>query len=1124
MTYFNLSKRLGTLCVLALLAVTMGNAQSSTQGAIAGTIFDSTGAVVGKASITIHNTATNAEIHLISDDSGYFKAPLVEPGTYTVTVNSGGFSASRTTGVSVQVGQLTEISPRLKTGEATAVVEVTAEAPVLNFDSPDFSSNLNQRALSDVPINNRRWSSLALLTPGVVADSSGFGLVSIRGISTILNNVEVDGADDNQAYFAEERGRTREAYSTSASAVREFAVNTGVYAAEYGRAAGGVLNSVTKSGTNQIHGEAYFWDRESKWNAFNNQSTITTLNPATGAAVTTPYKPKDMRKIYGFTAGGPLIKNKLFWIYTYDQHSRIFPMAGVPTNPAATGTGFNATPDQGLPGASACNLATGYLSNAPAGVNPLDSQTCTLAARLGLASYAAAAQQYTAGIVALNTDLGSIPRAGYQEINTPKLDWQINEKEHLSVLYHRLRWDSPGGVQTTSSGAYALDATGTDFVKLDYGLAKLTSMFNFNITNEVLYQYGRELNNEGQTPFSQYTLNNLKNGNNVPYISLDSGTGFNVGSPYYSYRPKYPDERKWQVGDVLYWGHGNHSFKFGVDMVHNYDLTNQSQYYEGLFAYSNNIANYFADLYSKGKSTGTCDVAQQTAATATATAVGPYPCYTSLQQDYGPSTFDFSTMDYGFFAQDNWKISPRLTLQLGLRYDYESLPKAVPGLTAATGTFVPFNGINNNPSDKNNFGPRIGFSLDAFGTGKTILRGGYGLYYGRITNGNQGVILATTGSPLAQSQTIINAKSGLASEPIFPNILQSSQFGSSALPSAYYRASNLQNPQVHEFDLQVQQQFGRGTVFAVSYLNALARELPNFLDVNLNPIQQMVAMTVSDSTGKGPLGPSGTVLQVPTFTSYGNTALLGPSATKFQAVTEMISNINSSYNALVAEIQNRSLKNLQFDINYTWSHALDFDQNASTAGNTNNWYDPYSNARSNYGNSTWDTPNRFVAYALYKFPNAGTNEWMKQAINDWSLDTTFQMQNGLPYSAGVSGTTSSSSILGDWNGNGSITYVPQLGHNNYFFPRDIVVDARVQKQFAFTERYRLTLFLQAYNVANHQNVTAVFTPAYKVAKSAANNFSGVATYQPNFGQTSFTNNSGFNFTPRQLELTARFSF
>jgi outer membrane receptor protein involved in Fe transport len=1111
--------KLGALCLLTLFAVATARPQSSTQGAIAGTVFDMTGAVVGKASITIHNNSNNTEVHLVTDSSGYFKAPLLEPGTYSVTVSSPGFSDSRTNSVSVQVSQLTELSPQLRTGESKAVVEVTAEAPVLNFDSPDFASNLNQRALADVPINNRRWSSLALLTPGIIADSAGFGLVSVRGMSTILNNVEIDGADDNQAYFAEERGRTREAYSTSASAVREFAVNSGVYAAEYGRAAGGVINSVTKSGTNQIHGEAYFWDRESNWNAFNNQTTLTALNPATGQYVTSPFKPKDIRKIYGFTVGGPIIKDKLFFIYTYDQHSRIFPMAGVPTNPAA----FYATPDASLPGSSSCNLATGYLSGAPAGTNTLDGQACTLAARLRLTSYAAGAAKYAAGIEALNTDLGPIPRVGYQEINTPKLDWQVSSKEHLSVLYHRLRWDSPGGVQTVASGAYSLDSTGTDFVKLDYGVAKLTSLLSQSISNELLYQYGRELNDEGQQPFSQYTLNNLLNNGNVPYISLDSGTGFNVGSPYYSYRPSFPDERKWQIGDTLYYGRGNHSFKFGVDFVHNYDLTNQSQYYEGLFSYSNNIANYLADLDSKGKSTGTCDAAQQIAATATATAVGVYPCYTQLQQDYGPTSFDFRTMDYGVFAQDNWKLTPRLTLQLGLRYDYESLPSAVANITAPSGSFVPFNGINNNPSDKNNFGPRIGFAYDLFGGGKTVIRGGYGLYYGRLTNGNQGTVLETTGSPLAQSQTIVSAKTGLASEPVFPNILQPNQLGSSALPSAYFRAKNLQNPQVHEVDLQIQREIGRGTVVQLSYLNALGRELPNFLDVNLNPAQQIVNMTIVDSTGKGPLA-AGSVIQVPTFTSYGNTALLGPSAVNFQAITEMISNINSSYNAFVAEVQNRSLKSLQFDVNYTWSHALDFDQNASTAGNVNNWYDPYSNARSNYGNSTWDTPNRLVAYALYNFPNVEMGSWVKYATNDWSLDNTFQIQTGQPYSAGVSGTSSSSSVAADWNGNGVVTYIPQLGHNNYFFTRDIVDDIRVQKGFRFHDRYELKLFLQAYNVANHQNVTAVFTPAYKIAKAAGNALSGTATYQSNFGQTSFTNNSGFNYTPRQLEISARFSF
>ena len=490
------------LCLVAGLAL----AQSTTQGAIGGTVFDTTDAVVPKAAVTIHNVGTNAEIHLSADDSGFFKAPLIEPGTYTVTIVASGFKDYRATNVIVQVGQQTTLMPHLETGSASQVVEVTAEVPVINFDSPDFSSNLNKKALDDLPINNRRWSSLAMTTPGVVSDSNGFGLVSIRGISPILNSVLIDGADDNQAYFSEERGRTREAYSTSASAVREFAVNTGVYSAEYGRAAGGVINSVTKSGTNQIHGEAYFYDRESNWNAYNAFSKITTPTPSPGGGYTfptTPLKPEDLRKIYGFTAGGALIKDKLFWIYTYDQHSRIFPGTAVPSSPSS----FYALPDLTLP-TGATIAANGYVTGG--GANALDSQAGVLAIRQGqpatAAGYAYGANLYQAGIVGLQTDLGTVPRTGYQEINTPKLDWQINQKEHVSFLYHRLRWDSPGGVQTSATNDYGLDTWGNDFVKLDYGVAKLTSLLSPRISNELLYQYGRELNDETQQPFSAYTL------------------------------------------------------------------------------------------------------------------------------------------------------------------------------------------------------------------------------------------------------------------------------------------------------------------------------------------------------------------------------------------------------------------------------------------------------------------------------------------------------------------------------------------------------------------------------------------------------------------------------------------
>src|SRR5215469_2624973 len=321
--------RLSLLCSAFLLSTSALLAQSTTQGAISGTVVDASGAAIPNAAVTVHNTGTNADIHLTSDASGYFKAPLLDPGTYTVTIVAQGFGTDTENTVGVVVGQITTLSPKLKAGSESTTVSVSADAVQLNFETPDMTATLNQQALKDIPIQNKRWSALAMTTPGVVADSNGYGLVSIRGMSTLMNNVEVDGADDNQAYFSEERGRTREGYSTVADSMREFAVNTGVYSAQYGRAAGGVINSVTRSGTNQIHGDVTFNDLDRGFGAY---------VPGSVDANGHPLKPKDLRKIYGFSVGGPLLKDRLFWFYTYNQLTHINPGVAIAKNFGNAGT------------------------------------------------------------------------------------------------------------------------------------------------------------------------------------------------------------------------------------------------------------------------------------------------------------------------------------------------------------------------------------------------------------------------------------------------------------------------------------------------------------------------------------------------------------------------------------------------------------------------------------------------------------------------------------------------------------------------------------------------------------------------------------------------------------------
>ena len=1141
---------LPVLLALFFSLTSFSHAQSTTQGAIAGTVQDASGAVISGATVTLHNNGTNAEIKLTTDSSGYFKAPLVEPGTYTVTIGAPGYGDYTASTVAVTVGSLTTLQPVLKTGGVKEEVVVSGEAPILKFESPEISQTLTSKEILDLPLNGGRWSDLALLTPGAVSDANGFGLISFRGISPLLNNVEIDGADDNQAFFSEERGRTREGYSTSQIAIAEFQVNTGVYSAEYGRAAGGVINSITKSGSNQIHGQAYFYDRDNDWGAINPFTTYTSVTePSSGGAPTIvtgiPFKPTDWRKRWGFGAGGPLIKDKLFWFYAYDQYQRNFPGVAKPSSPSAF---FNQYADMTVPAGSCTASSTSAKFTTFAGAQAGDTGACALAWRVFSGDYATAARYYNqllfgtaiSSATGLNTpglldDVGTTPRTGTEVLNTPKIDWQVTDKHHVSFLYHRLRWASPGGVQTQTSNNYAIDTFGTDYVKLDYGLAKLASIFTPTLANELRFQYGRELDNEGQQPFSSFTKSYLNNTTGTP-VQLgiyggSSNNGFTAGMPYYSFRLAYPEEYKTQVGDTATWSHGNQTIKFGFDILRNTDTINNLYESNGVYTYTY-FSDFFADILKPG---GTCDDEE------TQTGLGNYPCYYNFTQGFGTPVFTITTMDYGFFGQDDWKITPRLTLNIGLRYDYEHVPPPYPSLIATSILNVAVNGkgpypeslaqISNQPSDKNNFGPRFGLSWDAFGTGKTVVHAGYGLYYGRNLNGIILNAYEATGSPYGQYTIpgVFGEQPG-ASVPVFPQIINS---GSFPTPGIDFYAKNFQLPQISEYDFTVQQAMGRGTVFSVNYLGALGRQLPNFLNLNLNPATEYTStLTVTPKTTGGSCGPLACGTQI-TSNVYSRSYI----NTHYGNITEVVSNINSSYQALVADLQNRGNKYAQFDINYTWSHALDYNQNESTSPSTNNWYDPNGNARANYGNSAFNVPNRFVAWALLSYPG-NAQDWKKYFINGWHFNPIIQAQNGLPYSAVVSGTqpkssTGATAAGSGINGNGTstsssnATFLPQIGRDTYKQPTTVDVDARLQKDIPINERFNLELLGEFFNLLNHVNVTGVNSTAYAITGSTL-------VYQPfipgpgisaQSGFGAITNaNSNFVYSQRQVQLGIKLDF
>ncbi len=390
--------------------------------------------------------------------------------------------------------------------------------------------------------------------------------------------------------------------------------------------------------------------------------------------------------------------------------------------------------------------------------------------------------------------------------------------------------------------------------------------------------------------------------------------------------------------------------------------------------------------------------------------------------------------------------------------------------------------------------------------------------------------------------------------PKFPNIIGA---GAGSTPTSYFFSSNFKNPEVYEFDAAIQREIGHNTVAQISYMGALGRRLPNALNVNYQPNANTATtgspngvvtsvVTVSDANGSGPI-PNGTVFNVPTYTGYINAA--------FGPVDEAFSNVSSNYNAMVIEVENRTSKHIQYDVNYTYSHALDYNENASTTNLSNNWIDPYNidgfKRGGNYGNSQWNIPHRLVAWALINSPDFHTAGWARFFTNDWSLAPMFQAQNGLPYSAGFqSGSVATSAYSSGINGGGVSGWIPFVGHNNFSMRRIMVADLRLEKILDFApgdHPIKLHLIGEAFNVSNHQNVTGVQTSAYTLSANS-NVTSGCSGSQIIAGQAqeecstmtfvpltgsghsssgfkAITNtNSDYVYTPRQVQLALRLDF
>jgi hypothetical protein len=1072
--FYRMSKLL-RLTIVACLMVAMGAisafAQSTVTGAIGGLVTDPNGAVLPNATVTARNTETNKEDTATSSSEGRFRIVNLQPGTYTVAINAQGFGTFTQEKVVVEVGRVTELTSQLAVGSTNAgEVTVSSEAPVINTSQQDFSTNVNQTSINNLPINGRRWSNFALLTPGTAPDGN-FGLVSFRGISGLLNNSTVDGADNNNAFFSEERGRTRLSYSTSQAAIREFQVNTSNFSAEYGRAAGGVVNAVTKSGTNEFHGSGFLYDRNNKWGARNPLAFQTIFDPSTSSTKVVGIKPEDARYQFGGTIGGPIVKDKLFFFFSYDQQKRNFP-----------GLAIFGRPD--------------FLST----VN-----RTTLGATTGTNKPGLTAAQIDAGLAFLNSLTGPVPRRGDQTIYFPKVDWQVNQSNTFTATYNRLRWKSPAGLQTQPTNTLGRASFGNDFVHIDSLSLRLASTITPTLINEARFQWARDF----EFAFSQPPLpgepTTSINGS-VPEIAVGGANGITFGKSQNFERYALPDERRWQYADTLTWTHGSHTLKFGGDYNHVYDIYNNLRNESGAFSY-NNINDFLVD-YTNWKTplSGTATCATSTRK--------PGKCYTSnFAQAFGPSRFDFRTDDFAFFIQDDYRVTPRLTVNLGLRYEYEKLPTPQIPNADVPGSFE-------FPSDKNNFGPRFGFAYALTQDGKTSLRGGYGIYYGRIINSTIASAISNTGNFAGQLATSVAATA--ANAPTFPFVLPTPTqadltSGKVVLPpsSIVYFQHNYQSPTVHQADVVFEREIAHNTVVSVSGLVSLGRYLPDFVDTNLNFPTTTRTITYND----GPL--SGQTVTVPFFTG-------ARPNTKYRSITQITSDVKSEYEAIVAQFNRRLTNGLQVQASYTRSRSRDTGQSSTTFTTFNVPFNVFDRTSDN-SVSNFDIPNKFVVSAVYTTHNlnVGSGKVGRNIFNGFTIAPIFVAQSGVPYSAFVTGVPFSSVATEGTsvNGSGGPARVPGLARNSFRQPRIINTDLRISRRFKLGETANLEVLGEAFNLFNRTQVTGVNTTLYRATAGTGNNL--IMNLEKNAGANVFGNITGAGatvFQQRQVQLAVRFEF
>lgn len=988
--------------IIAIAATAFAQSQAST-GNIEGRVLDPKDAAVPGATVTATNQGTGLEKTATTDEQGTFRLILLPPGVYTVRATATGFATAEAKDVTVTVGGRTPLDLGVSVGGASGTVTVTSEPPLVETSRTSVSTTINQRSIDNLPINGRNFQDFATLSPAVVRDPRG-GDLSVGGQRGTFNSVQVDGVDNNNTFFGQALGRggVRPPYQFSEESVQEFQVNQNGFSAEFGRAAGGLINVVTKSGTNDFHGGVFEYLRDESLNA---NDPITKANQFRAGQ---PNKRSALRiNQFGGRVGGPIVKNRAFFFFTYDGQR-----ADVP------------------------QILTVNLATVPASVR-----------------------------TALEPKIATYQVGRAQDVFLGKADIAINNNNQLSLRYNHQGFT---GTNNENNGPFSAEEhSGDSLVKSDTFSGSWTSTISHKLVNEFRFQFARD-KEPGQANSTQPEA----------VVTVTTGTNLSIGRNNFS--PRETTINRKQFIDNLSYLSGRSDWKFGVDL--NFDR----------------IFNFFPGLFS----------GSYTFPSSASFATNIPSAYTQNFPGAGTSggTTEPNLSEYGFYAQNDFRVTPKLTLNLGLRYDYQGL--ACPPIRNPDPLLVS-NGVDTGicPKDKNNFGPRTGFSYSP--NEKTVVRGGFGLYYGRTP----AIVLGTVHSQNGINVTgvTLNAAQMLTAGLTYPNVLSAPPPGISSNPNLFVFAPDYVSPYVEQGRLGVEHQLTRNLSVSATYLYYHGLHLTRTRDINLGA---PTPLTIASG------GQSYTFQRFPTLRPISRT--VGQS---YNRISLFESASKSLYNGLAIQATQRLTRGFQFIAAYTYSKAKDDrpDQTIVVFGADDaKMVENQINPSLDYGRSDTDLRHRFVFSPVYEWGKIGwsDNAVARALFSDYGISMISQFQSGTPYSALVTNDPNN-------DGNRANDRVPGTVRNQFTTPAIYQFDMRLTRNIPLRESMRIRLILEAFNVFNHPSVATVNNtffafstagggtltpPPFLTAFGTPRSFSSPAS-----GTTTFV-------TPRQLQLAVKFDF